>query len=99
MAILNRRIEPKINRQGKNNRVFYNSHRWHEYSRQYRKKNRLCITCLDKGLTVLSQCVDHIVRIEEGGDMWNPNNHQALCTACHSIKTKQERKNTSRYDA
>lgn len=91
MPTLNRRREDQPKRQGKNNRAFYQSHRWHEYSRQYRKKNRLCVICLKEGKTVLSQCVDHILPIEEGGDMWNPSNHQALCTHHHSIKTKEER--------
>jgi 5-methylcytosine-specific restriction protein A len=92
MPTLKRRTENSTHRQGKSNRAFYQSHRWHEYSRQYRKKHRLCVKCLEQGKTVLSECVDHILRIEEGGDMWNPDNHQALCTSCHSIKTKEERK-------
>jgi 5-methylcytosine-specific restriction protein A len=93
MPTLNRRKEerPTNHKQGKNNRAFYQSHRWHEYSRQYRKKNRLCVLCEAQGKTTLSQCVDHILSIEKGGDMWNPSNHQALCTSCHSKKTKEER--------
>ena len=95
MPTLNRRRDdntPTSHRQGKNNRTFYQSHRWHEYSRQYRKKHPLCVQCLKEGKTVRSAAVDHILPIEQGGDMWNPANHQALCIKHHSIKTKEERK-------
>lgn len=92
MPTLNRRRDNnQPNRQGKNNRAFYQSHRWHEYSRQYRKKHPLCVQCLKEGKTKQSQCVDHIVRMEEGGDMWDATNHQALCLSCHGIKSKKER--------
>lgn len=92
MPTLKRRTETNTHRQGKNNRAFYQSSRWHEYSRQYRKKHRLCVMCLEKGKTVLSECVDHIIPITNGGDMWDSINHQALCKSCHSIKTKEEKK-------
>lgn len=93
MPTLNRRKDnnqPK--KQGKNNRAFYQSHRWHEYSRQYRKKHPLCAECLREGKTTRAACVDHIISIENGGDKWNPANHQGLCNSHHGIKTKKERK-------
>jgi 5-methylcytosine-specific restriction enzyme A len=34
-----------------------------------------------------AKIVDHILPIKQGGDTWNPNNHQALCKSCHAKKT------------
>jgi len=93
MAQLSRRNEPAPKRQGRNNRELYQSHRWHKYSTQYRKINRLCVMCLREGVTQVSQCVDHIVPIKEGGSIWDSDNHQALCTKHHNQKTALENKN------
>lgn len=94
MPTLNRRRDNNLSshRAGQNNRAFYQSGRWKTYSMQYRKRHRLCMECLKHGKTVLSQCVDHIVSIENNGDKWDEANHQALCHSCHSKKTKEERK-------
>lgn len=91
MPILNRRNKEQPKRKYKPNKDLYNSERWHAYSRAYRKKNRLCVHCLSEGITKISECVDHITPIEEGGDVWSPDNHQALCLHHHSVKTKKER--------
>jgi 5-methylcytosine-specific restriction enzyme A len=93
MPILNRRKDEPIPRRNDTYRAVYQSARWHKYSLLYRKANRLCVICLSQGRTVLSACVDHIVPLKEGGDIWNPANHQALCIACHNTKTVQENKN------
>jgi len=92
MANLTRRTEPRDKRPGSNNRELYQLHRWHKYSIQYRKLNRLCVICLREGVTQISECVDHIVPITEGGSVWDSDNHQALCIKCHNTKTKSEQK-------
>jgi 5-methylcytosine-specific restriction protein A len=63
--------------------------RWQKYSRLYRKKNPLCVMCLDKGLIVPSQHVDHIIAVKGANDplFYKESNHQALCAPCHSRKT------------
>lgn len=92
MPNLTRRIDDHPKRQGSNNREIYQSSRWHKYSLQYRKIHRLCVICLSKGITKVSECVDHIKPIESGGSIWDSGNHQALCLACHNRKTKNEQK-------
>lgn len=89
MATLNRRFEPKQPRRDPF-RAVYQSERWHRYSRQYRKANPLCKHCLKEGKTAPAECVDHIVPLMLGGDIWNPTNHQGLCNHHHAIKTKAE---------
>jgi 5-methylcytosine-specific restriction protein A len=91
MPSLQRRIEER--KPDRNQfRAIYQSHRWHEYSRKYLKANRLCVQCLAEGKTTISQCTDHILPMSQGGAIWDPANHQALCLQHHSKKTKEERK-------
>jgi 5-methylcytosine-specific restriction enzyme A len=92
MPILKRRNEPQPKRQGSNNREFYQSSRWHKLSKYFRHLNPLCNQCLKNGETKPAECVDHIVPIIEGGQMWNVNNLQSLCYSCHNRKTANENK-------
>lgn len=34
--------------------------------------------------------VDHITAVADGGDLWDPENLQALCRGCHVAKTRAE---------
>ena len=43
--------------------------------------------------------VDHIKRIEDGGDPWAPSNLQTLCSGCHSAKTAIENRGRPPSDA
>jgi 5-methylcytosine-specific restriction protein A len=96
MPNLKRRREPTAHRQGRNNRAFYQSARWHKLSRQFRKANPLCKRCLDKGITEVGEVVDHTIPLEvwiqQGGDPYDYTNLQTLSKSCHSIKTKEDRK-------
>jgi 5-methylcytosine-specific restriction endonuclease McrA len=93
MATLNKRKEdlPKTR---KNNKAFYQTERWHRFSREYRKAHRLCVMCLkEENKPVISQCVDHITPLVEWpGDPYDLNNLQALCFRHHNQKTAQENK-------
>lgn len=94
MPTLKRRTEPK--RQGKNFRDFYQSNRWHAFSKAYLKKNRLCAECKKKGIIELAQVTDHIVPlviwIQHGGDPYDISNLQPLSKRCHNRKTALENK-------
>ena len=46
--------------------------------------------CQTPGCNNMATQVDHIVRMEEGGDPWNRSNLQVLCMRCHSSKTMSE---------
>ena len=67
-------------------------YKWSEYSKRYRRKHPLCVTCLDKGHITPSAHVDHIVAVKGAGDplFWKEENHRALCASCHSVKTVKE---------
>ena len=66
--------------------------RWREYARRFRQKHPLCVRCWANGLTVPSECVDHVVPVSGPNDplFWRESNHQALCWKCHSVKTATE---------
>lgn len=68
----------------------YNS-RWRRLSKLYLKKHPLCVKCLEKGRYETATVVDHIV--PHRGDtklFWDEKNWQALCKACHDVKTGRE---------
>lgn len=97
MPTLNRRTDGrKSNRAGSNNRPFYQSHRWHRLSLDFRKANPLCAACLKIGIVELAECTDHIIPLTEwirmGRDPYDISNLQSLSNSCHSKKTYKERR-------
>ena len=75
----------------KDNYSFYNSTRWRNYTKAYKKKHPLCIHCLDKGKTTQVDVLDHITPINKGGDKWNSSNLQSLCHRCHNSKSAKDK--------
>jgi 5-methylcytosine-specific restriction protein A len=65
------------------------TYRWAKYSKRFRKKNPLCVHCLEKGLLTPSEHVDHVIAVNGADDplFWDEDNHMALCASCHSRKT------------
>ena len=64
--------------------------RWRKLSELIRTNEPLCRECKKDNRTVLAKCVDHIIPIEQGGNMYDENNLQPLCWSCHSKKTAAE---------
>ena len=50
----------------------------------------LCRHCEGRGILEPAVEVDHIQRIADGGDWFDPANLQSLCHSCHSRKTKRD---------
>lgn len=67
----------------KDRKRIYSSKKW----RLTRRK--LMGICVDCGQRV-GEHLDHIIPLEEGGEIWDPTNLQPLCHACHSKKTRRE---------
>lgn len=64
---------------------------WDRYSKAFLATHPLCVRCLAEGRTTAAQVTDHIVPHRgDYGRMWNPANLQALCVACHGVKTATE---------
>lgn len=75
----------------KGEKRLYNSRAWKNLRAAHLRHFPLCAECLKRGIVTAATDVDHI--IPHRGDpslMWNPNNLQSLCHACHSRKTAAE---------
>ena len=70
---------------------FYHTARWRRVREAHIKKNPLCVMCLTEGKVTQGEIVDHIVEIQDGGDLTSPDNLQTLCRYHHALKTKAER--------
>ena len=71
---------------------------WARYSVIFRQQHPICgeqadgtydktsSICLQLGLTIAADVVDHKTPMSKGGSKWNPANHQSLCSRCNSAK-------------
>lgn len=82
-------LPPKKAFQGlkKPNMKFYNSKAWRTTRKIYISSNPLCENCLEQGLTVEANVVDHITEINDGGAKLSLSNLRSLCHPCHNSKT------------
>jgi len=74
------------------------SNAWVRYARDFRARYPFCgqrdggtfssehSQCWRAGRKVLGDCVDHIRPIRAGGSIFDPGNHQTLCTRCNVMK-------------
>ncbi|RHF51045.1 HNH endonuclease [Lactiplantibacillus plantarum] len=81
----------------------HSSNRWRKTSRLYREANPICETCLRAskegdqsrekraGMINLATSVDHIVPLFAGGEPYDWDNLQSLCSFHHALKSQQER--------
>lgn len=69
---------------------FYQSPEWRAVRRRKLNQNPLCEECLKHNKVTPATIVDHIKPIKQGGEPFNMNNLQSLCTECHSRKSVQE---------
>ena len=69
------------------------TYRWNKYSKWFLRQpgNQICRLRLDRRCTRLAMCVDHITPPTGPGDplFWDPDNHQASCLVCNSIKGRR----------
>lgn len=65
--------------------------RWRKYRQAYLHEHPLCVACKEEGRTTAATDLDHITPVNDGGDFWDPDNHQPLCHSCHSRKTAREK--------
>ena len=69
----------------------YHTWRWQKL-REYKKhRSPLCEECLRQGRITPMEIVDHIQPIEEGGAVYELENLQSLCAACHNKKHSEGR--------
>jgi 5-methylcytosine-specific restriction enzyme A len=70
------------------------TYRWSKYSKWFLRQhgNQICKLRIDGRCTLAAGCVDHTVPPKGPSDplFWDPDNHQASCVVCNSIKGKRE---------
>jgi 5-methylcytosine-specific restriction protein A len=68
--------------------AFYLSVRWRRFRHWYLSKHPLCELCECEGRgAVAAAMVDHVLEIQDGGELTSEENAQSLCHRCHNIKT------------
>jgi len=68
-------------------------HRWAKLRTAFIGGHTLCAHCLILDRVSLAAEVDHIRPLAQGGARLDPDNLQALCRSCHSLKTATDRRN------
>lgn len=69
---------------------FHHSARWHRLREMVRRRDPLCVECLSRGDTAVTEEVDHVVPVSAGGAVWSLENLQGLCRECHRVKSAAE---------
>ena len=70
----------------------YQSARWRRLRDVQIQREPFCRDCLKYDVVTPAKIADHIVEIEDGGDVWNIDNLQSLCFSCHNAKTARKAK-------
>ena len=87
--------KPQENRKFEN--PWYHTRAWRKLRAAMLAENPLCVECLKNGITKASRVCDHIKNVSSGKTaeererlMWDVNNLQMLCDACHNKKSGRE---------
>jgi 5-methylcytosine-specific restriction protein A len=70
----------------------YHTYKWKKLRKQKASINPICEHCLMYGIIVPLAVVDHVIELEDDGPIYDIDNLQSLCHACHNRKTNIERK-------
>ena len=93
-----RKYEHHYNEKGQN---IYGTYRWKKLRKAKVTSDPLCEHCMLIDIAKPVEEVDHIIEIEDGGEIWDIKNLQSLCKRHHIIKTnlakKQRRIKTDRF--
>lgn len=68
----------------------YNGKQWRALSKRQLERQPLCESCLKANRYEKAEIADHIQPIKHGGPIYDLNNLQSLCIACHNKKTADE---------
>lgn len=81
------------------NADFYNSRAWRNLRKYHIQQYPVCKWCKEEGkLTIEKLIVDHIIEINDGGDMLNQDNLQTLCLSHHNQKTIWNKRKRNKGD-
>lgn len=72
------------------NSKFYNSRAWRNFRKSRLLEEPLCRECKRNNKITEATVLDHIKRIEDGGEKLSKQNTQPLCKSCHNSKSGRE---------
>jgi 5-methylcytosine-specific restriction endonuclease McrA len=76
----------------KQNNKLYNQQTWTKIRQRQLSASPLCVRCKSNGKITAATTVDHVFPHRRDATAFRVNFFQALCTACHSLKTHDENK-------
>jgi len=79
----------KYNRD-ESSKKFYSSKQWRNLRKQKLNYCPFCEECMQRGIIVKANTVDHIIPKKQGGASLELSNLQSLCRECHSRKSAKE---------
>jgi len=71
----------------KRNTRFYSSKKWRRVRESKLSINPLCQDCETLEIIEPANHVDHVIAINDGGELFDLDNLRSLCLRCHSRKT------------
>ena len=77
-------------------RNIYHTYQWKKLRARKALLNPICEHCELNGIATPVQEVDHIIEIEDGGEVWDIDNLQSLCKRHHKIKTDKAKAERNR---
>lgn len=73
----------------RSHKAFYDSRPWRQLRAAKLGQQPLCEHCALSGIVRPARIIDHVVSINNGGDMLPPlDDLQSLCIPCHNTKTR-----------
>ena len=86
-----RRTDKMYNKSRPERDKLYYTKQWKKISKLYRQSHPLCEECERNGRITPADLVDHIQAVSDGGSMWDWDDLQSLCMACHNRKHSEGR--------
>lgn len=78
-------------RQDPHDKAIYRRSPWISYCKKFKRLYKYCARCLEMGLEVMIEAVDHVIPWRFGGSFWDPRNHEGLCASHHGSKSGTEK--------
>lgn len=75
-----------------NGKNIYKTARWTTLRASQLRLSPVCELCIQYGVVTEATVADHIIEVKDGGEIWNIDNLQSVCVACHNRKTGQEKR-------
>jgi 5-methylcytosine-specific restriction endonuclease McrA len=85
-------VKPKpASHASRSHHPIYQTKAWKADRAAHLAAHPLCVECEELNQSIPATVSDHIIPIEQGGDVWDWLNRQPLCASHHNKKSAKER--------